>query len=252
MKLIKSFFACFSTYSRIPMPSVKLESDDMKYAMIFFPFVGIVIGIFEYILFSITGLFEIPVLFRTLIAIVIPVIVTGGIHIDGYMDTVDALSSYGDKEKKLSIMKDPNSGAFAIIYLAVYGITYLAFLYLLEEKDVLLFCSSFFISRIMSGISVVSITGAKQNGMLHSVKENSEKKAVLVSLIIMFAVADILLYRINILYALSVLILSIISYILYKRKVTKEFGGITGDTSGFYLCVLELFLMIVVVLEGHL
>ncbi len=56
----------------------------------------------------------------------IPVWVTGGIHLDGYADTCDALSSYGDREKKLEILKDPHCGAFAVIRLCSYFAAYLA------------------------------------------------------------------------------------------------------------------------------
>lgn len=41
--------------------------------------------------------------------------VTGGIHLDGLLDTADALSSYKTKEEKLEILKDSHAGAFAII-----------------------------------------------------------------------------------------------------------------------------------------
>ena len=44
----------------------------------------------------------------------VPVAITGGIHLDGYADTSDALSSYGDREKKLEILKD-NKEAFITI-----------------------------------------------------------------------------------------------------------------------------------------
>ncbi len=54
-----------------------------------------------------------------------PVWVTGGIHLDGYADTCDALSSYGDREKKLEILKDPHCGAFAVIRLCSYFAAYL-------------------------------------------------------------------------------------------------------------------------------
>ena len=47
--------------------------------------------------------------------LLIPILVTGGFHLDGYMDVKDALSSYADREKKLEILKDPNVGSFAII-----------------------------------------------------------------------------------------------------------------------------------------
>ena len=59
-------------------------------------------------------------LFFAIAMALIPVIVSGGIHLDGFADTVDALSSYGDREKKLEILKDPNTGAFAVIGLCVY------------------------------------------------------------------------------------------------------------------------------------
>ena len=145
MKLIKSFIACFSTYSRIPMPHVNLDSDDMKYALMFFPFIGALIGIVEYLIYSICVNYSIPNFFRACIMSVIPVFITGGIHIDGFMDTVDALSSYGDKEKKLSIMKDPNAGAFSIIYFVSYEICILAFLYIADSACIVPVCFAFVI-----------------------------------------------------------------------------------------------------------
>ncbi len=50
----------------------------------------------------------------------IPVFVSGGIHLDGFMDTMDALGSWGDKEKKLEILKDSHNGAFAVIGICCY------------------------------------------------------------------------------------------------------------------------------------
>ncbi len=56
----------------------------------------------------------------------IPILVTGGIHLDGLLDTVDAKSSYGDRKKKLAILADPHVGAFAIIGGSVYLLLYAA------------------------------------------------------------------------------------------------------------------------------
>ena len=47
--------------------------------------------------------------------VLLPVLVTGGIHMDGFLDTTDALSSWQPREKKLEILKDSHAGAFAII-----------------------------------------------------------------------------------------------------------------------------------------
>mgnify|MGYP000107976858 CR=1 FL=1 len=51
-----------------------------------------------------------PELARAAAFCLVPVAVTGGIHLDGYADTSDALSSYGDREKKLEILKDSTVG----------------------------------------------------------------------------------------------------------------------------------------------
>ena len=53
--------------------------------------------------------------FITIVLLLIPVLVSGGIHLDGLLDTSDALNSYQPREKKLEILKDSNAGAFAII-----------------------------------------------------------------------------------------------------------------------------------------
>ena len=62
-------------------------------------------------------------------------LITGGIHIDGYMDTMDAVHSYGDREKKLEILKDSHIGAFAVIMLVTYVLAAAgAFSYILKIK----------------------------------------------------------------------------------------------------------------------
>jgi len=252
MRLFKSLIACFSTYSRIPMPVINLDSEDMKYALIFFPVIGAVIGALEYGLFIVSELIVLPKIFRVLLMIVIPVIITGGIHVDGFMDTEDALSSYGDKEKKLAIMKDPHPGAFAIIKLLVYGILFFAFSYLINEKSILYYCYCFVVARALSGISVVTITNAKADGMLHDIKKNTHGKIVLFVLCTIYALVLIILFQKSIIIAPIMLVVSVAGYFFYKKKMIKEFGGITGDTSGYYMCIMELVLIIISSIGGYL
>ena len=70
---------------------------------------------------------EIEGILYPLMAPSIPLLVTGGFHLDGYMDTMDALHSYQKKEKKLEILKDPHIGAFSVIMARVYGLMYTGF-----------------------------------------------------------------------------------------------------------------------------
>lgn len=134
MSVIKSLVIAFSMYSKIPMPHLELEEKDMRYVMGFFPLAGLVIGAVIYGWVYISGLLNVPDISRTLVLVVIPVLITGGIHIDGYMDTSDALNSYGDREKKLDILKDSHIGAFAVIRLLMYSAVYYAAAYIIVQK----------------------------------------------------------------------------------------------------------------------
>ncbi|MBQ4275848.1 MAG: adenosylcobinamide-GDP ribazoletransferase, partial [Lachnospiraceae bacterium] len=115
MRIIRSFLIALSMYSKIPVPRCEWKEEDMKYVFIFFPLIGIVIGGLIYGWNYLCRYFELPDILRVCITAAIPIIITGGIHADGFMDTMDALHSYRDKEKKLEILKDPHIGAFSVI-----------------------------------------------------------------------------------------------------------------------------------------
>lgn len=67
---------------------------------VFFPFVGMVqgmvLGLWFYLGLDLFGLAPLTV---ALAAAAVPLLVTGGIHMDGFMDTMDAIHSYGGREK---------------------------------------------------------------------------------------------------------------------------------------------------------
>ena len=120
MRLFESLLIALSTYSAVPVPQFDWNEKNMRYAICFFPAVGVLCGAALWlwaVLAQATGMSG--VLFAA-IAACLPILVTGGIHMDGYLDMVDALSSHQTREKKLAIMKDANCGAFAVIYGGVY------------------------------------------------------------------------------------------------------------------------------------
>ena len=101
----------------------------MKYVMGFFPLIGLITGAYVYGWIYAGEILYVPDISRTLVLIILPVIITGGIHVDGYMDTCDALNSYGDREKKLAILKDSHIGAFAVINCCTEGGKYADYYY---------------------------------------------------------------------------------------------------------------------------
>ena len=118
--LLEGMVIAFAMYSKIPMPRVEWEKENMRYALCFFPLVGVSIGLLVSLWKGMQEEFAFGTLLFACIGAVIPVLVTGGIHLDGFLDTVDALSAYASQEKRLEILKDPHTGAFAIIFIGVY------------------------------------------------------------------------------------------------------------------------------------
>lgn len=246
MKLLKSIAVAFSMYSRIPMPRFVWGSEDMKYHLIFFPWVGAVIGALEYGWYDLAFQMNINLIAYAIIAIIIPIIITGGFHLDGFMDTSDALASWGDKEKRLEILKDSHVGAFAVIYLIVLGLLMFACVYSMTglHKAIPAWCFSFFMARTISGICVVKGKKAKSDGLLSTESETAEDGSVLICLALQFIGCCIIVntfYKIQLTAMLVALLVAVIYYI-YTAKT--KFGGITGDLAGWFVCISELLMTI--------
>ena len=123
---MRAAIIAFSMYSRIPMPMFEWKEEDMKYAMCFFPAIGAVIGAVFFGMYLLLDRILTGKILAAVILLAVPLFITGGIHMDGFMDTCDARASYGDREKKLGILKDTHTGAFAVIFGGLYLILYAA------------------------------------------------------------------------------------------------------------------------------
>ena len=93
MIVLQTIAVAFAMFSALPVPQFEWNEKNMRYAICFFPAVGVLCGAALWlwaVLAQATGMSG--VLFAA-IAACLPILVTGGIHMDGYLDTVDALSS---------------------------------------------------------------------------------------------------------------------------------------------------------------
>jgi adenosylcobinamide-GDP ribazoletransferase len=64
-------------------------------------------------------------------AFALPVVLTGALHVDGFLDSCDALFACVEREQRLRIMKEPTHGTFAIAYFAVLVAIWIAALTML-------------------------------------------------------------------------------------------------------------------------
>lgn len=164
---MKAIIIAFSMYSRIPMPAFVWEERDRKKAMRYFPLVGVVVGILFYGMFLVFSCFPNgSACFRAAVLTAIPLLVTGGIHMDGFLDTCDALAAWGDREKRLKILKDSHIGAFAAIRGILYLLLYFGACTALSETGAAVTAIGFMLSRAGSGFLAAVLPGAREKGML--------------------------------------------------------------------------------------
>ena len=253
MRMIKSMIIAFSMYSKIPMPQFEWKDEDMKYMLCFFPWVGAVIGLCVYLWRIICDRFQIGTLCDTLIGTAIPLLITGGFHVDGFMDTMDAFHSYQPKEKKLEILKDSHIGAFAVLMLGLYGLIYAGAFSEIRDYDLLKnACVGFVLARCLSGIGVVTFPSAKRDGLLFLFASNAQKNIVKVSLYLQSLLCIGFMIYHSIVAGSIVAMVAIGSFVYYYLRTKKEFGGITGDTAGYFVLICEGSIMVASAVLGFM
>ncbi len=250
--MINSFLLAFAMYSRVPMPRADWSREKMKYVMCFFPLIGLVVGALVCGFSWFCGYLGLPPLFRAAGLTLIPLLATGGIHMDGFLDTIDALSSHQTREKKLEILKDSHTGAFAIIFGGVYLVASLGVWSGIQREAIGVMAVYFVFSRGLSGMSVVTFRNARGSGMLATFQSGAEKRItrMVLALYLLFAGGGMLL--LSPVTGGTAAGAGLLVFLYYRYKSYKEFGGITGDLAGWFLQLCELFMGLTVALADCL
>lgn len=252
--LISSCVIAFSTYSRIPMPQVEWNEKNMRHTLAFFPLVGAAVGIAFQAVWALCGVLEFGPVLRAALLTAVPIAVTGGIHLDGYCDTVDALASHAPREKKLVILKDSSAGAFAVIWCGVWLLAYFALLTELESAATAAAC--FVLSRCFSALGVERLPSARpmsgpQAGMGSELKRSSRFPWYLLGLYLALWAGAVWLWG-DWTAGLAALAAAAVWYLLYQKIAMKQFGGFTGDLAGWFLQICELAMLAAAVLAERI
>lgn len=242
MKLVRSFIVAFSMYSQIPMPQCEWTDESMSYAMCFWPWVGAVIGLFTYGWGKIGSLVEINSILFTAVLLLISVIITGGIHLDGLLDTADALSSWQTRERRLEILKDSHAGAFAIITCVSYFIMLFGVYAQADMAVLAVMVPGFMLSRTLSALAIVLFPKAKKDGTAAAFSKGAETKRVRFIMIIYLVMLAAGMIVIQPLLGVTALIAAGLVFGYYHHMAMKNFGGTTGDLAGWFLSICELMM----------
>lgn len=247
----------FGMFSAVPAPQPEWNEKNMRYALCAFPLVGVVIALAFGCWGWAAAALDLPALLRAAGFCLLPVWITGGIHLDGYADTCDALASYGGQEKRLAILKDPHCGAFAVIRLCSWFAADLGLCAALPLTTRAVGCMQlgFVLERAISGWAVAALPLAKHTGLAHTFSTAAARQRVKLILTGVILAASMLLVGFGGVSGWAMLAAALAALWRYAVVSRRDFGGITGDLAGWFLQRCELWMLGALVagqlLEAH-
>ncbi|MEG0250426.1 MAG: adenosylcobinamide-GDP ribazoletransferase [Peptostreptococcus sp.] len=243
---MNKFLNLLQFLTRIRVKKNLKYDENMGSSMIYFPVVGIVIGIVLIAIYEVSNYFfstdELSILIAILIVLV-EVMLTGGLHIDGFGDTFDGLFSYRPKDRILEIMKDPTMGTNGILAITFLIIIKLSGVYLAINTDIIWAIFSMpVVGRLSALIMSYKSVSARPKGMgeLFIGKCNLANLLGAIAITVVtvfvscFVISNDLLTSSKAVLGVAV---SILVSILIRRESYKKIDGLTGDILG---CSIEM------------
>lgn len=212
------------------------------------PIIGLVIGILDVVYLQLMSETQFSALFVAVTFLLLHAAYTGGLHMDGFVDTGDAFFSYRDREKRLAILDDPRVGAFGAMSLVAIVLLQLAVVYelILQEQWLALVTVPIF-ARIGAVYCFTYMPLAKETGIAAYFRNIVAKRplVIIVTIIACMTTAALLVLNGTL---LAVPIVLIVVTALYRQFCIRNFGGISGDLIGAYITAMEVLLWFVVLL----
>jgi adenosylcobinamide-GDP ribazoletransferase len=248
MKWFKGLLINLQFFSTVPI-SVELPMDKkhLERAIQTFPLLGLLQGaVYSAILFTILEWSPFSDLAGAFAVWLAYIILTGGIHLDGWIDSNDAYFSYRDQEKRLEIMKDPRTGAFGVLSVIMLLSAKFFFIYeiagMLHSATYLLAIAIPFLARIVMGTLLVTVRPAKNEGLGALFNNASSKTTLWIYPLYLLGFVGILLFYGLYIGAASYFAAVIFIVMFLKKKIIEWFGGMTGDTLGASVELTEVLL----------
>ena len=239
---MKSVIIAFAMYSKLPMPRVDWEKKALSWALCWFPLVGLAVGAVLWLWLALAGWLGFGAVFTAALALLLPIALSGGIHLDGFCDTCDALSSHQSRERKLEILKDSHTGAFAIICCGLYLLVFFAAWCQVEAagRTALVLGLGPVLSRSLSGLFAVTLPNARGTGLLATFTGPMDAARARVVLAVWAIAAAAAMVFLSPWTGVGVLAGAALACVYYVATAKRQFGGVTGDLAGFFLQLCEL------------
>ena len=213
-------------------------------SLLFYPVVG---GLFGLLLMALNALLDgTPVMLHAALLLGAWVLLSGGLHLDGLADSADAwLGGFGDRERTLTIMKDPRSGPIAVVTLVlVLLLKFTAILALVEAQNT----SGLLLAPMLARAAMLALflrtPYVRAGGLGQALADHLPRRAAW-RVLLLSGMACVVLGGGAGVWAV---LICVAGFFWLRGLMLRRLGGTTGDTAGAMLELLELLVLVTLAL----
>jgi adenosylcobinamide-GDP ribazoletransferase len=239
--LMNSFLIALQFLTIIPVSHSFIADDkQLGYSTLYYPVIGLLIGS----LLAFFGLFleNLSFQIQAAILLILWVMLTGALHLDGLADCTDAwVGGLGNKQRSLDIMKDPAAGPIAVVSLVlVLMLKWLLISAILENQLTSALILTPMLGRLAILILMLSTDYIRSAGSAKKIVENLPEGAVKV-----ISLSGVII-GIYFLAGLPIIFMFIMLFVI-AFQAKKRLGGVTGDIYGAAVELVEVSVLLGVV-----
>ncbi|MCK9419223.1 MAG: adenosylcobinamide-GDP ribazoletransferase [Nitrospirae bacterium] len=230
----------------------EVEEGDLAKSMVYFPVVGFLIGVLLVNADKIFALIALPQTIATFLLVILSVLITRALHIDGLADTLDGLMGGRDHSSRLAIMKDSRlgtAGALGIVF--VLFMKYLCLNNLFESDRIVALLVAPVLARWAQTLMVSNAEYGREHGMGKAFVGHLRSSGMVATSAVAIGLSAFVVVRLDVRSVVLFLVLIcgvlLLTY-LGKRYLVRKLGGVTGDAIGAMSElneVLVLFLFVI-------
>ena len=216
------------------------QPQELGRSLLFYPLVGLLLGGLLWTLDWVLG--GSPLLLHAALLLTAWVLLSGGLHLDGLADSADAwLGGFGDRERTLTIMKDPRSGPIAVVTLVlVLLLKFAALLALIEQQHSVALILAPLIGRSALLGLFLSTPYVRPGGLGQALADHLPRVAGK-QVLLLSALVCVLIAGFSGVFAVA---LAVVGFFWLRQVMMRRLGGTTGDTAGALLELLEVAVLV--------
>jgi adenosylcobinamide-GDP ribazoletransferase len=235
--MIKNFITALQFLTIITVrKDHEVAEGDLAKSMVYFPFIGFLIGVLLVNADKIFELIALPQTIATFLLIILSVLVTRALHIDGLADTFDGLMGGRDHSSRLAIMKDSRlgtAGALGIVF--VLFMKYLCLNNLFESERIVALLVTPVLGRWSQTLMVSNAEYGREQGMGKAFVGHLRSSSLVATSTVAIGLSAFVVVRLDvhsvILFIVLICAVLLLTY-LGKRYLVRKLGGVTGDAIG--------------------